>query len=61
MKNIYVIAIAVVIAGCSTHSVRCRGALRPINQPVPITRRGKATEPDAGPGKHVVVPGEPRP
>ena len=34
MKSIYLIGIAVVIAACSSHPLRCKGALLPINTPV---------------------------
>ena len=33
MKNICIVGTAVAIAACSSHPVRCRGALQPINQP----------------------------
>jgi len=33
MKLFYIVGVAVVITACSTHPVRCRGALRPINKP----------------------------
>jgi hypothetical protein len=38
MKNIYIVGMAVVIAACSTHPVRCRGALQPINKAAATTR-----------------------
>jgi len=49
MKIIYVVGMAILIAACSTHPVRCRGALQPINKPA-----GAASEPKA-------APAEPRP
>jgi hypothetical protein len=49
MKIIYVVGTAILIAGCSTHPVRCRGALQPINKPAAAAREPKAT------------PAEPRP
>jgi hypothetical protein len=33
VKTIHVIAAAILIAACSTHRVRCQGALQPINKP----------------------------
>jgi hypothetical protein len=57
MKSICLTAIAVVIAACSTHQVRCGGgALRPINKPVASARPsgpGGVTSADkpAAPGK----------
>ena len=67
MKSIYLIGIAVVIAGCSSHPVRCRGALRPINTPVASAKPSgpggatSANEPDvsatlAAPGKSAAAP-----
>ncbi len=32
MKNIYIVGAAILIAACSTHRIRCRGALQPINK-----------------------------
>jgi hypothetical protein len=33
MKLLYTIVVALVMTACSTHQVRCRGVLRPINKP----------------------------
>jgi hypothetical protein len=33
MKTLYIVALAILIAGCSSNAVRCRGALQPINAP----------------------------
>jgi hypothetical protein len=33
MKLVYTIVVALVMTACSTHQVRCRGVLRPINKP----------------------------
>ena len=49
MKILYVVGTAILIAACSTHPVRCRGALQPINQPAAVAREPKA------------APAEPRP
>jgi hypothetical protein len=49
MKIIYVVGMAILIAACSTHSVRCRGALQPINKPAAAAREPKT------------APAEPRP
>jgi hypothetical protein len=54
MKNIYIVGMAVVIAGCSTHGVRCRGTLQPINKPA------ATTQPAAPASKPHSVPREPR-
>ena len=51
MKMIYVAGMAVMLAACSTHRLRCRGALEPINEPmVPAKERkhGPAQEPSGG-------------
>jgi hypothetical protein len=40
MKRIYLVGVAVVIAACSTHPVRCGGALRPINKPAATAKPG---------------------
>ena len=42
MKIIFVIGTAILIAACSTHSVRCRGALQPINKPAAAARASQA-------------------
>ena len=42
MKIIYVVGTAILIAACSTHSIRCRGALQPINKPTAAARASKA-------------------
>lgn len=42
MKIIYVVGTAILIAACSTHSLRCRGALQPINKPATAARESKA-------------------
>jgi hypothetical protein len=49
MKIIYVIGTVILLAGCSTHPVRCRGALQPINAPAAAASESK------------VAPVEPRP
>jgi hypothetical protein len=49
MKILYVVGTAILIAACSTHPARCRGALQPINKPA-----AAASEPKA-------APAEPRP
>jgi hypothetical protein len=33
MINIWIVGAALLLAACSTHQVRCRGALQPINKP----------------------------
>jgi hypothetical protein len=47
MKIIYLVGTAILLAACSTHAVRCRGALQPINKPGVTAREPKAapTEP----------------
>jgi hypothetical protein len=37
MKTLYVSALTFLIVGCTSHSVRCHGALQPINIPVTAT------------------------
>jgi hypothetical protein len=65
MKNIYIVAMAAVIAACSTHPVRCRGgALQPINRaaattrPHATTKAAATTEPAASSPQ--AAPREPR-
>jgi hypothetical protein len=41
MKIIYVVGTAILIAACSTHAIRCRGALQPINKPAAAARESK--------------------
>jgi hypothetical protein len=41
MKIIYVVGTAILLAACATHSVRCRGALQPVNKPVATTHESK--------------------
>ena len=43
MKHIYLAGLAILIAACSSHRVRCDGALRPINKPA----AAKPTVPDS--------------
>jgi hypothetical protein len=47
MKRIYLVGVAVVIAACSTHPVRCGGALRPINKAVVSAKPGSSAS-DSG-------------
>jgi hypothetical protein len=52
MKKFYVIGLAIFIAACSDHAVRCDGSLQPIN----------VTNPEhAAPAKGTVGPGGTRP
>jgi hypothetical protein len=75
MKRFYLVGVAVVIAACSTHPVRCGGALRPINKPAVSAQPGSSattgqpntlvkgnatTHPAAASGKSKVPPAEPR-
>jgi hypothetical protein len=32
MKRISIVGLVLVVTGCSTHQVKCHGALRPINE-----------------------------
>jgi hypothetical protein len=41
MKIIYVLGTAILLAACSTHSIRCRGALQPINKAAAPARESK--------------------
>jgi hypothetical protein len=56
MKQIYLVGVAVVIAACSTHPVRCRGALRPINKPAVSAKPGGSATPSGTPA----ATGQPR-
>jgi hypothetical protein len=38
MKYICLVGVAILLAACSSHRVRCNGALRPINKPVAIAK-----------------------
>jgi hypothetical protein len=38
MKTLYIIGLAILIAGCSSNTVRCRGALQPINAPATVDK-----------------------
>jgi hypothetical protein len=49
MKRNYLVGVAVVIAACSTHPVRCGGALRPINKPTVSAKPGRSTTPSGTP------------
>jgi hypothetical protein len=64
MKHICIVGVAILIAACSSHRVRCEGALRPINKPVAATKptvQGSATAPPvpaaAAPGPAAAAPG----
>jgi hypothetical protein len=41
MKIIYVLGTAILLTACSTHSIRCRGALQPINKAAAPTGESK--------------------
>ena len=60
MKHIYLAGLAILIAACSSHRVRCDGALRPINKPA----AAKPTVPDSAaspaPAAAQPLPAEPR-
>jgi hypothetical protein len=64
MKLLYTIVVAIVMTACSTHQVRCRGTLRPINLPA-VTRKSGGSTHSVGPGGSGSVrapgAGEPRP
>lgn len=46
MKHICLLGVAISIAACSSHRVRCEGALRPINPPVAAAKpQSLPTEP----------------
>lgn len=45
MKILYVIGTAILLAACSSHSVRCRGVLQPINKPAAAAPKPAPTEP----------------
>ncbi|MFL6601463.1 MAG: hypothetical protein ACJ8R9_09035 [Steroidobacteraceae bacterium] len=49
MKIIYVTATAILIAACSTHPVRCRGPLQPINKPAAAASGPKAAPAEVRP------------
>jgi hypothetical protein len=60
MKLTYLIVMAIVIGGCSTHPVRCGGALRPINKAAVSAKPGSSAAPAAASGHSAVPPAEPR-
>ena len=33
MKSIFVVSLTIILGACSTHAVKCRAPLRPINKP----------------------------
>jgi hypothetical protein len=49
MKTIYVIGLAILLAACSTHRVRCRGTLQPINKPAAVAGETKHTPKESHP------------
>jgi hypothetical protein len=49
MQKIYIVGVAILIAACSTHRVRCRGALQPINKAVAATTPSKSPTPESRP------------
>ena len=49
MKIIYVAGMAIMLAACSTHRLRCRGALEPINEPA-VPAKERKHEPAQEPG-----------
>jgi hypothetical protein len=57
VKTIHVIGAAILIAACSTHRVRCQGALQPINKPS-APAAGPPGAPAAGSPE---APAEPQP
>jgi starvation-inducible outer membrane lipoprotein len=57
MKNISIIAWAVVLTACATHPMRCRGALQPINAQA---RPASNSQPNTSNGKPAASPSEPR-
>ena len=56
MKYICSIGVAILIAACSSHRVRCGGAMRPINKPVAAAKPVADVNPTV-PGSAVVAPG----
>jgi hypothetical protein len=38
MKKLHIIGLAMLVAGCSSPTVRCHGALQPINVPAAIDK-----------------------
>jgi hypothetical protein len=61
MKMICITAVAILLAACSTHQLRCRGALEPINGPAPAKERkyGSAREPNGVSPKGAPAEGRP--
>jgi hypothetical protein len=47
MKTLYLLGLTVLIAGCASHSVRCSGALQPINLPAPALETQHKKTPSA--------------
>jgi hypothetical protein len=55
MKSISTLGLLIVLGGCSTHTVKCHGPLRPINKPAvnaagPGSRHDSTSLPKASPG-----------
>lgn len=46
MKKICIVSVVILLAACSAHRVRCRGALQPINKPVDVASPSKADSKD---------------
>jgi hypothetical protein len=62
MKHILLVGVAICFAACSSHRVRCGGALRPINKPVAAAKSVAAANPIAAakaavPGNAATGPG----
>jgi hypothetical protein len=49
MKTIYVVAAAILLAACSTHRVRCKGSLQPINKPAATAGDSKVVSEESRP------------
>jgi hypothetical protein len=62
MKYIFLVGVAILLAACSSHRVRCNGALRPINGPAAAAKpavTGSAVSPrdaTAAPGPAAAHP-----
>jgi hypothetical protein len=62
MKHICLVGVAILLAACSSHRVRCGSALRPVNQPVTAAKPVARAEPVAAakptvPGSAAAAPG----
>jgi hypothetical protein len=64
MKKISIVGLLIVLGACSTHALKCRGPLRPINKPTasastPGPAAGSTSAPQPSPGEQRSGPADP--